>query len=409
MRMPVTLWRYLLAAYVRALLLSCALFTAVLFLFFFVRFSRLVERFGLPPESLLGAMPGLLPYVLSYSLPMACMAAAVVAFGSFAEAREYTAAAAAGISPWRLAAPVLVLAAALSILNVWLYDGGTRLAFEHFRAVILDADRATLRRELRPGRSVVLPGGERDAYLVHFFDRTPAGTLPVYLVHFRDGLLEVSMRSENSAVRYAAKGEKEIVLLDLRDAEIVQTPRARREGGPDEGEGDARTDGDASRSGRLYRIESLPLFFSVDREVAKRLPLGRSKSTASLSENRVLRDRLAGEIAGKAAAGESVSPLTVRQYRGLAAEVERKYSMSLACLALTLLGLPLGLLARRGSRSTSFALAVLVCCILYLPMIVAIKALAGAGYVPPETMWLPTVLAAAAGPLLIIRVGRTAA
>jgi len=384
-RLPVTLWRYILISYLRALGLSTVLFTAVLYLFFLAKLSRSIARFGLSPDALIGALPGLLPHVLAYSLPLACMAAAVVAFGSLAESGEYTATAAAGISPWKLVAPLLVLGALLSALTLWLHDDGTRHAFKYVRQKLLAADSATFEHQLRPGRSLLIPlPGPRSSYYVHLFERTPGGKLPVYVVYFHAGVRDKAIRAEDCRVTFAREDDADVVRLDLIDAES------------------------ASRDGGLLGAKHLQLSFSVNRKIADYLNLGRTNSTSPLSKNIEDRENLAKKVRQEPA-GSPDREFYLRCYRAVTTEVHRKRAMALACFALTLLGAALGLLSRRGSRSASVALSIIVCCVVYLPAIVVIKALAGTGYVPPGTMWVPTALTVLAGVLLLGRVGRTAA
>jgi lipopolysaccharide export system permease protein len=116
-----TLHRYLLREVLATLVLTVGVFTAVLLMGNAMKeVLALVVR---GQASLMGvgkAFVLLIPFVISFSLPMGLLTAMLLVFGRFSADQELTAARAGGISLVSLVAPVLLLAVGFSGLNAWI-------------------------------------------------------------------------------------------------------------------------------------------------------------------------------------------------------------------------------------------------------------------------------------------------
>ena len=96
-----------------------------------------------------------------------------------------------------------------------------------------------------------------------------------------------------------------------------------------------------------------------------------------------------------------------RRALSLKIEFHKKLSMSFACLAFVLLGIPLGLASRQKSRALGLGLGSAVAfCGYYPPMLVG-DTLAEAQMIPPWAgMWLPVALVALIGLVWTLRAVR---
>ena len=116
-----TLHRYLLREVLATLVLTVGVFTAVLLMGNAMKeVLALVVR---GQASLMGvgkAFVLLIPFVISFSLPMGLLTAMLLVFGRFSADQELTAARAGGISLVSLVAPVLLLAVVFSGLSAWI-------------------------------------------------------------------------------------------------------------------------------------------------------------------------------------------------------------------------------------------------------------------------------------------------
>ena len=80
-------------------------------------------------------------------------------------------------------------------------------------------------------------------------------------------------------------------------------------------------------------------------------------------------------------------------------EVHKKFALPAACLVFGLIGLPLGIVNRRGGRAAGFAVSVGIV-LLYYALIATGEARAIEGRMSPAlAMWLPNVLLLAFGAL----------
>jgi len=59
------------------------------------------------------------PSMVVLAVPMSVLVSTLIAFGQFSEQNELTAVKAAGISPWKLMSPVMMLGVALSVFMIW--------------------------------------------------------------------------------------------------------------------------------------------------------------------------------------------------------------------------------------------------------------------------------------------------
>jgi len=87
-------------------------------------------------------------------------------------------------------------------------------------------------------------------------------------------------------------------------------------------------------------------------------------------------------------------------------EVHKKFALPAACLVFGLIGLPLGIVNRRGGRAAGFAVSVAIV-LLYYALLATGEARAIEGRMSPAfAMWLPNILLLAFGVFALIRVRR---
>ncbi|HEX5855630.1 MAG TPA: LptF/LptG family permease, partial [Thermoanaerobaculia bacterium] len=87
-------------------------------------------------------------------------------------------------------------------------------------------------------------------------------------------------------------------------------------------------------------------------------------------------------------------------------EVHKKFALPAACLVFGLIGLPLGMVNRRGGRAAGFAVSVAIV-LLYYALLATGEARAIEGRMSPAlAMWLPNILLLAFGVFALVRVRR---
>ena len=95
--------------------------------------------------------------------------------------------------------------------------------------------------------------------------------------------------------------------------------------------------------------------------------------------------------------------LSKQDYVAAAIELHQRFALPLACILLALVGIPLGVSSRKGSKSTAFVLTVLVAFLYYLGFTTLIG-LARKGSLPvPIAVWTPDAVFTIAGIFLLSR------
>lgn len=95
--------------------------------------------------------------------------------------------------------------------------------------------------------------------------------------------------------------------------------------------------------------------------------------------------------------------LSHEDYTDAAIELHQRFALPLACILLSLVGIPLGVSSRKGGKSAAFIMTVLVAFLYYLGFITLIG-LARKGTMPvPVAVWTPDVVFSIAGIVMLCR------
>jgi len=409
-----TLHRYILVEYLKALALALAVFTGFAGAASLYKFSETAVKTGIEGSSLLPVAGYLLPYVLLYAMPMALFTAGIITFGRMASDNEFVAIRAAGINPASAVAPVFAAALACSLLCTACADWGLAAGFSAIRKSLLTAAPAVVQGALVPGRTVrVRPEGD-DLYVVNVL-KGSTGT-PVSIAVFRGGRLERYMTAGAFDVRLKTEGPpgtagSHVLRFKLRNGQMFT------------GLSEERPPGEAPSGWyRPFGFEAHRIEMPVGSGLAVNVSIGRRSQTMGLSQNLSsesdalaaaarCRKRVAylskqlqagadpeGRLS-KELKAESSSERSWREKAvSIRAELHRKLSMSFACIAFTMLGVPLGLAARARSRATGFALGAGVAFGVYYPLTVIGNVLSETGRVSVWAgTWAPVVLVTIVG------------
>ena len=112
---------YVLQEHLSPFLVTMGGLTAVLLIGNIIKFTDLIISKGVAVVDILRLLLYLMPYLLSFTVPMACLISMVLAFGRLSTDYELIAMRASGVAPARLVLPMvlvgLVMSAALFIIN----------------------------------------------------------------------------------------------------------------------------------------------------------------------------------------------------------------------------------------------------------------------------------------------------
>jgi len=100
---------------------------------------------------------------------------------------------------------------------------------------------------------------------------------------------------------------------------------------------------------------------------------------------------------------EKIPVSSVKEISEIRTEIQRRYSMSLTCLAFVFIGVPLGIFLKKGHTLSAFALSCLPVFLVYYPLLMVGKSLGAEGKLNPViAMWSANVFMAAIGVFLFV-------
>jgi len=325
--------------------------TAVLLLGHIIKFAELVIAKGVSIIDIIRLLIYLIPYMLTFTVPMACLIAMVMAFSRLSSDYELIAMRASGVAPLKLVYPVLVAGIILSGLMLVLNDRvvpEARLAFRRqlkaigIRQPTAYIEAGTFIREFPPYTLFVYQIEDEKLFDVRIYEPQPDG--PTRTIIARSG--EVIPLKDRRTVR-----------LMLYDGSMDQW--------------------DPARPGTFYKITFGN--YSMDLRADQEDP---SHIAKKLKEMTML--ELLAERRQLLAQGVDVVPVEL--------EFHRKIASSFAVFVFIVFGLSLGLRLQHHERLISFVWILGIFLSYYL-LIIAMNAIAIKGWVPPwATMWAPNLL-----------------
>ncbi|MFN0068859.1 MAG: LptF/LptG family permease [Limisphaerales bacterium] len=354
----------------------------------------------------------LLPYVLTFALPMGMLTASLLVFGRLSADQEITAARANGISLASLALPVLLLSLVFAGLCAWVnLDVGPR-SRAAFKRLLHEAAFSQDRPLITEGRFITdLPG------IVFYAGRVRGQELEdVVFYQLEDGRRVRDLRAPRARLELDLTNRLlRLTFFDARALEWVpaapapppatnDVPSAANEPPPASPpvEANAPAAAETNAPSAVAPAEGegqwQPIFLAETTLPTIALPAlggrGHVTQTSDLTfrELRAERERL------RALGVPDTTPIGVQMHRQVA--------FSFASFVFTLVGIPLGVRAHRRETSAGLALAVLLL-LTYYAFIIIGQSLEGRPDLHPQwVIWTPNLLFQLAGGWLLWRADR---
>lgn len=323
---------------------------------------------GVGMAAVLGYVPILMLELAPYLLPLGFLLAVVSSYGRLAADNEWTAMLMAGIHPLRLARPALWVALVLSG-GLYFLSTNVSPSLNYQKKNYGKNSAMQLLKSLNPGRTELRFG---DFYL-SALERDPDDRNL-----FRQVFLHLPPSGEKPAQTIFAQAVQIVVDGSILTVEMAEPRWA-----------DERFDTRVGRASAQYDLDE---YFSTD---AKNRASWRFQTSAVLSERLdhtrglVARD---GEVA-LAGLSHSDGIIPFKDLRAAAYELHSRSALLLVCPMFLLLGLPTGLVLRRGSQLAALAAAISYALAYYLISMRMGKVLANSAVVPEwAAAWGATLL-----------------
>jgi lipopolysaccharide export system permease protein len=312
--------------------------------------------------TVLQAIGLLIPYVLVFALPMGLLTATLLTFGRFSADNELTAVRASGISLLSLISPILLLGVLLSVVCALVnlqFAPSCRIAYKRLltRTVSENFER------LLPERTFIR---EFLPYMIYFGRVRGNEVRNIYAYELTRGATNVISTTTAPVGTFSIDRTNKMLHLLLRNAWYVK-------GSTGEGQ---------------------PVFFG---EATIDIPLPeRVEKEPGLSELTFL--QLQQKRREFKARGIATTPLDV--------QIHSQVSFSFACLAFTLVGIPLGIRAHRRETSVGILIALGLVLVYYSFLVLGQSLDTKEQFKPYLIVWVPNLLFQAIGLTLLWRANR---
>jgi len=357
-----TLDRYLIRESLGPLALGLVLFTFLIAIQPMLIAAEMLIAKGTPMPTVAYLLLTLLPHALGLTIPMAFLAATVMALGRLSGDREAVALLACGVSPLRILRPILILgtvaAGATFYVLVWLMP----TANQTYTNVTFELTQKMVSQDVKP--QLFYEGFTGKVILVS--DKTPAG-------QWKEVLLADTSQPGRPSVRMAESGSL-IVDEERQLVNIVLDQVSGYQPLPSTGEYQLQ------RSGREITQIDPAVVFGAGRGTAQDL-------------NAMSLDELDAAAATKVASG--LSPHNEIMSK------QQRFSFPIASLVFALIGLSLGLHTRKEGKLAGFAVGIAVI-LAYYGVMALFEGRTKAGQFPALwARWMPNIILGLAGAALL--------
>ncbi|MFH1198987.1 MAG: LptF/LptG family permease [Candidatus Omnitrophota bacterium] len=352
---------YFLKEFVATLFLALGALTFVMMLGNLIKIADLIINKGVDIISVAKIFLFMMPYLLTYTLPIAALTAVLLSMGRFSGDNEIIVIRASGINIFRLIAPILTIGLILSLLLVIFNDRVIPYAQFASRKTLIDVGIKNPTAALEPG--VFINSFEKYILFVYSVDqkRNRLGNVRIYEPQGEDKPTRTIVAKKGE---FIAVPEKSIMKLKLMD------------GTSDEP--------DPENPANFYKLNFKTYFMTLN------LAQMRDKGKVEKKPKEMTIKELQVEISKMRKTGVDPIPLVVR--------VQEKIVLAFSCFFFVLMGIPLAIITRRREKSINFAMAVIIAGI-YYPILIGCEALALQSSVinPLFVMWLPNIALGAIG------------
>ncbi len=355
---------YLIKEFIGPLFLAFGVLTFVMILGNLVKIAELIINKGVDILSVAKLFFFMIPYLFTYTLPIAALVAVLLSLGRLSSDNEIVAIRASGINTFSLALPLLVIGMMLSLLLVICND--RLIPYAHFatRKTLMEVGVKNPTAALEPG--LFINSFDKYILLIYSIEDNKLNNIRVYEPQGDDKPARIIVAKKGE---FIAIPEKNTLKLKLMDGTADE---------PDPG-----------NPNTFYKLNFKNYFMTLNLSAMNEK--GRIEKKPKDMTIQELRD----EIASLKKQGVNAAPLIT--------EIHKKVSLAFSCFVFVLLGLPLAIITKRREKSINFGIAFLIVGVFYL-LFLGSEAMSLQGYMDPAiAMWLPNIIMGAIGVILTYR------
>lgn len=355
---------YFLKEFIGPLFMALGVLTFVMMLGNLVKIADLIINKGVDIFSVTKLFLLMIPYLLTYTVPIAALAAVLLSLGRLSGDNEIIAIRASGINLFSLILPLLIFGTILSLVLVIFNDRVIPYARFASRKTLMEVGIKNPAAALEPG--VFINSFEKYILFIYRIDQNKLTNVRIYEPQGEDKPTRTIVAKYGE---FIAVPEKKIVKLKLSN------------GTSDEP--------DPENPSSFYKLNFKTYFMTLN------LTQNQDKDKIEKKPKDMTIQELNNEITKLKKEGIDPTPL--------ATQIHQKISLAFSCLAFILLGSSLAILTRRREKSINFGISFVIAGIYYL-LLIGSEALSLQGYVNPAiAMWLPNIILGSIGAILTYR------
>jgi len=354
---------YFLKEFTGPLFMALGVLTFVMLLGNLIKIADLVINKGVDIYNVFKLFLFMIPYLLTYTLPIAALAAVLLALGRLAGDNEIVAIRSSGINPFTMILPLLIVGVILSLVLVIFND--RVIPYAHF------ASRKTL---------------------IEVGVKNPAAALEpgVFINSFKDYVLFIYRIEKNKLINiriYEPREGKPTRTIVAKYGEFIVVPESNMvklkliDGSTDEP--------DPENPNNFYKLNFKTYFMGLN------LSQAQDKDKIEKKPKDMTIQELRDEVRKIEKSGIDPMPLVTA--------IHEKIALAFSCLVFILFGAPLAIITHRREKAINFGIAFLVVGLYYL-LFIGAEAMSLQGVINPAIgMWLPNIIFAAIGGILTYR------
>ena len=329
------------------------------------RLTKLFVQKGVSPLYLIELLIYVMPATVVLALPMAMLVAILLALGRLSTDNEIVAMKAHGIAFHQLMLPLLAVAAVLSIVDLVLIDHALPQANRAYASLQRDIRRHKPAFVLEETTVMKELENEGKLWMYEFMD-TESGRMQD--IKIWDNIW--SGRPRFSHAQEASLGfENGRAMLTLYDG-LTYEPETNN-----------------LDDFRITKFQQQQLALQLTEDLERSAFQNQNPRSMRISQLKAFIGTLRSTLHTS-----TNQDYTLQKIRSAEVEYHKKFSIPFACLALGLIGVPLGLMVKQGGRMLGFGIGLAVIVVYYLLLQVGQNGGINGMLPPTLAMWLPNIV-----------------
>jgi len=356
--------KYIIKEIIAMFLFSLSIFTFTLVVGNIIKLAELVINKGVDIKLVGKLFLYLIPFLLSYTIPMSILTSVLLVFGRLSGDNEIVAIRSSGINIYRLSFPLVVIGLLFSFLSIVLNnDMIPRMHFES-RKIIKSIGIKTPAAYLEPGTFIKSFKGY--IIFIHEIDKNKLKGVRIY------------QPQDKHSTRTIIAEKGEFITLDNQNAVKLKLVNGTSD------------EPNPKNPINFYKLnfKTYYLTLNIDESIT---PNGYTDKKPKEMNFREIKNEI--QRLGKYHV-DTPSLIT---------EFHRKISISFASIVFIIIGIPLGIFTKRGEKTIQFAIALGVIVVYYLLMAASIALSLKGIWSPCFWMYLPNIIIGIAGIILLRR------